>query len=187
MIAAINSFWRSLMHLRATVRARRRPAYLAAAALAIAAATVPALATMPPASALTGRRICQYVWQQNLGKQYAGPDDRNPENRMVSFVVNYKKDGACPHVDPHKVVLPAGVGQWMPFPDNWLPDPVPKMTCEELQNRLQLPSAGDGGDPCVYLTEDELYAVTGPLDSDHGPTPQWKIRAWPMGSVWNLQ
>jgi hypothetical protein len=187
MIDAINSFWRSLMHLHATERARRRLAYPAAAALAIAAVAVPALATMPPASALTNRRICQYVWQQDLGKQYAGPNDKDPEHRMVSFVVNYKKDGECPHVDPHKVVLPDGVGQWMPFPQNWYPQPAPKMTCEEFQNRLQLPPALLGGDACGDLDEDQLYAVTGPLDTDHGPTPLWKKRTWPLGSVWKLQ
>lgn len=178
MIAAINSFWRSVMHLHASVKARRWPAYLAAAALAIAAAAVPTLAPMPSASALSGRRICEYVWQQNLG---------NPEGRMVSFVTNYKKDGACPPVDPHKVFLPSDAGQWMPSPDNWLPEPVPKMTCEEFQNALHLPSDIDGGDPCVYLTEDELYAVTGALDKDHGPTPRWKKRIWSLGSVRDLK
>jgi hypothetical protein len=187
MIAVINSFWRSVIHPHASVRARRRLAHLAAAVVAIAAAAVSALAPMPPASSLPGRRICQYVWQQNLGKQYVGPQDKSPENRMVSFVINYKKDGACPHVDPHKIVLPSEVGQWMPFPDAWLPEPVPKMTCEEFQNRLQLPSDSDGGDPCVYMTADELYAVTGPLDSDHGPTPLGKRRIWQLGSIWNLQ
>jgi hypothetical protein len=173
------------MHLHESVRGLRRLAYLAAAALAIAAA-VAALATMPPASALTNRRICQYVWQQDLGKQDLGPD-QDPEHRMVSFVVNYKKDGECPDVDPYKVRLPDDVGQWMPFPQNWYPQPVPKMTCEEFQSRLQLPSAMLGGDACGDMDEDELYAVTGPLDSDHGPTPQWKKRTWPMGSVWKLQ
>jgi hypothetical protein len=173
-----NFFWRSFMYLQALMRARRGPVYLAVAVLAIAAAAVSTLASTPPASALAGRRICQYVWQQDLG---------NPEGRMVSFVTNYKKSGACPNVDPHKIVLPSDVGTWMPFRDNWLPDPVPKMTCEEFQDVLQLPSDIDGGDPCVYMTNDELYAVTGPLDSDYGPTPRWKKRIWQLGNVRNLQ
>lgn len=169
----------------ASVRARRWPAYPATAAAAAvvavaaaAAAAVPTLAPMPRASALSGRRICQYVWQQSLG---------NSEGRTVSFVVDYKKDGACPHVDPHKIVLPADAGGWMPSPDDWLPEPVPKMTCEEFQDALHLPSDTNGLDPCAYMEEDELYAVTGALAKDHGPTPRWKKRIWQLGNVWDVQ
>lgn len=166
------------MHLHASVRARRWPAYLAAGTVTAAAAAVPMLAPTPQASALSGRRICQYVWQQNLG---------NPEGRTVSFVTNYKKNGACPHIDPHKIILSADAGLWMPSPDDWLPEPVPKMTCEEFQDALHLPSDTEGGDACAYLTKDELYAVTGALSKDRGPTPRWKKRIWPLGSIQDLR
>lgn len=160
------------MALPALARSRLAPFLLAAVALT-APAIVSGSAAAPEAHAQSGRRICHYVWQQEMG---------NPEGRMVSFVVNYKKDGACPDVDPHKVDLPTDVGSWMPPPDTWEHAPVPKMTCEEFQDLLTLPSAGDGGDPCTYMAEDLFYAVT---SARPGDTVQTK-RLWGLASVWDL-
>jgi hypothetical protein len=142
-------------------------------AVALTAPLVVSGSTAPKAHAESGRRICHYVWQQGMG---------NPEGRTVSFVVDYKKDGACPDVDPHKVNLPADVGSWMPSPDAWEHAPVPKMTCEELQNLLTLPFSGDGGDPCTYMVDDLFYAVTSSLPGDTDRTK----RFWGLASVWDL-
>ncbi|HKT00059.1 MAG TPA: hypothetical protein VJT31_11045 [Rugosimonospora sp.] len=135
-----------------------------------------ALSLMAPVSrahAESGRRICRYVWNQSVG---------NPDRRLVSFVVDYKKDGACPDVDPHKVYLPPAVGSWMPPPDTWEHAPVPKMTCEEFQTLLNLPASGSGGDPCTYMYDDRFYAVTSSMPGDTGNTQ----RIWDLGSVWDL-
>jgi hypothetical protein len=106
----------------------------------------------------------------------------NSEGRTVSFVANYKKDGACPYVDSRKVRMPAELGMWMPPPDAWEHQPVPKLTCEEFQEALVLPSAGDGGDPCNYMWNDLLYAVTSPMPEDRGGTN----RLWELDHLRNL-
>jgi hypothetical protein len=141
--------------------------------LAATAATGAAVAAGPPSKAhavsapvpteqlLSGRRVCYYAWQQSVG---------NPEGRLVSFIANYKKDGKCPYVDRLKVTLPRDIGAWMPSPDAWEFQPAPKMTCEQLQATLTLPSSGNGGDPCNYMYNDHLYAVTSYLDTDTANT-----------------
>lgn len=143
------------------------------AVLAVVMVGVVTLAPTPQAHAESGRRVCKYVWMQGVG---------NPEGRTVSFVADYKKDGACPTVDLHKVHMPAELGSWMPPPDTWEQQPVPKLTCEEFQASLNLPSAGDGGDPCTYMADDELYGVTSPKSGDWSQTP----RFWGLGSIWDL-
>lgn len=161
------------MSLPALLRSRFRPLLLAVGLLAVAGVVV-SVAPVPQAHAESGRRICRYVWNQGVG---------NPDGRLVSFVVDYKKDGACPAVDPHKVELPKGVGSWMPPPDTWEHSPVPKMTCEEFQALLGLPSGGDGGDPCTYMDADVLYAVTSHLSGDTATTK----RFWGLASVWDVK
>ena len=160
------------MHLHASMRWRLLPAFLAAAALTVTAA-VTDLTPKSQANAESGRRICRYLWNQSVG---------NPERRLVSFVADYKKDGECPDVDPHKVALPKDLGSWMPPPDTWEQDRTPKLTCEEFQNLLALPSNGNGGDPCTYMYDDRLYAVTSHMPDDTGQTR----RMWDLGSIWDL-
>lgn len=130
-------------------------------------------APLPTEQLLSGRRVCYYAWQQSMG---------NPEGRLVSFITNYEKDGKCPYVDRLKVYLPRHIGAWMPSPDAWEAQPAPKMTCEQLQQTLTLPSSGNGGDPCNYMYNDRLYAVTSHLDTDTANTN----RMFDLGSVWDL-
>jgi hypothetical protein len=153
---------------------RRRSAsvYLLVALLVAAAATT--LLTRSAAHAESGRRICRYVWQQNMG---------NPEGRLVSFVLDYKKDGDCPNIDLHKVALPANLGAYMPPPDTWENPSVPKIRCEDFQSLLKLPSPGDGQDSCNVMNRDHLYGVTNVLPGDTGATK----RFWDLGSVWDLR
>jgi hypothetical protein len=70
----------------------------------------------------------------------------------------------------------------MPAPDTWQHQPVPKLTCEEFQRALKLPSSGRGGDPCTYMEDDQLYAVTSPKDGDSSYTK----RFWGLDDVRNL-
>lgn len=160
------------MRFPALSRSRLSPVYLLVVAVA-AAATLLYLTPSPQAHAESGRRICYYVWNQNLG---------NPEGRLVSFVVDYKKDGRCPQIDHHRVSIPREVGSWMPPADNWEHQPAPKMTCEEVQSLLELPPGSDGGDPCTYLEDDRLYAVTSSLPDDTAQTKRfWGLR--PVGDL----
>ena len=62
-------------------------------------------------------------------------------------------------------------------PDTWAGSPEPKLTCEEFQKLLTLPSSGDGGDPCTYMADDMLYAVTSYLEGDKDTTR----RFWDLG------
>ena len=160
------------MHLPALGRSWSRLASLFLTAVALAATATVAFPA-PQVHAEPGRRICKYVWTQGTG---------NPEGRTVSFVVNYKKNGKCPYIDLHKVQLPKALGPWMPPPDTWDHQPVPKLTCEQFQAALHLPSSG----PCTYMTADRLYGVTSWKDGDPDPTSLAKARMWDMGSVWDL-
>jgi hypothetical protein len=164
------------MHLPELVRSRLAPVYLAVVAL-VAAATVLTLTPDSKAHAQAGRRLCKYVWQQDVG---------NPEGRSVSFVVDYKKDGKCPAINPLKVSIPPDVGMWMPSPEVWEKQPVPKITCEEFQRALRLPSNGDGGDPCFDIEDDQLYVVTGARDDDPVPPDPEKKRFWGLQDVSDL-
>lgn len=168
------------MNQHPRARSRPGPKYLAVVAAVItAAAGVAALVPAAQAQAESGRRICRYTWAQSIG---------NPEGRTISFVTDYKKDGACPDVDRHKVKLHARIGAWMPPPDAWEHPPVPKMTCEEFQDQLDLPD-GPNGDPCTYLEDDVLYAVGSPVPGDTDQTP----RVWTFDcggracTIWDLE
>jgi hypothetical protein len=160
------------MNLRALSRPRPGPMSALVATLVATAAMV-TLSSTQEAHAEAGRRICKYTWMQGVG---------NPEGRTVSFVADYKKDGACPYVDLRKVRMPAELGSWMPPPDTWEHQPTPKLTCEEFQAALALPSGGDGGDPCTYMEDDKLYGVVSPLPTDMA----WTTRFWGLDSIWNL-
>jgi hypothetical protein len=173
------------MHLHSLVRTRLTPVYLVVAAF-VGAATMSAMTPTPKAHAEEGRRLCMYVWQQEMG---------NPEGRPVSLVLDYKKDGKCPYINPSWVELPKKLpwdpdnylASWMPPLQSWHPQPAPKMTCEEFRDKLKLPNAENGGDPCTYMDDDVLYGVTGPLADDPSiPLPLWKKkRFWGMTVHWS--
>lgn len=161
------------MPLHALLQPRIRPAIAVATTLAAVVGVV-SVAPAPQAHAESGRRICRYLWSQGVG---------NPDGRMVSFVADYKKKGSCPIVDPHKVSLPKTVGSWMPPPDTWEHQPAPKITCEAFGHSLALPRGGRGnGDPCTYMTDDVLYAVTSYLPGDTSATK----RFWHLGRLDDL-
>jgi hypothetical protein len=86
------------------------------------------------AHALDGRRLCMYV------------DGEHYDKSMWRFVVvNYKKDGRCPHVNQQA------------HPDLVAGDPndVKKRTCEEVSSYV-----GYADDICRVLQEDMLYELT---------------------------
>jgi hypothetical protein len=89
-------------------------------------------ATMAPrVAALDGRRMCMYV------------DGEYKSGTWRFVVVNCKKRGKCPYVDPfkhHDLVTQS--------------NPVPKRTCEEVSHFV-----GYGDDICRVLKEDELYEL----------------------------
>jgi hypothetical protein len=151
------------MRLPALRRSQRSLLSLLAVA-ALAATLFLYVTPSPQAYAESGRRICRYVWNQSLGR---------PDGRLVSLILDDKKDGACPYIDFHKVSIPKDFARWMPAPDLWENQPVPKMTCEQFQTVLDLPSGSDGGDPCTYLEDDQLYAVTSALPGDTAETKRF--------------
>jgi hypothetical protein len=155
------------------LRSHRLGALNALVVVAVAMVGVVSLAPTPKAHATTDRRLCKYVWMQGVG---------NTEGRTVSFVMNYKKDGDCPNINPGKVRLPTEVGTYMPSPGSWYRAPVPKMTCEEFQAAELLPWAGDGSDVCTTMWESELYAVTSPLNGVWSD----KDRFYGLGNAWAL-
>jgi hypothetical protein len=157
------------------------PAYvrglvIVAALIAVAGVALTA-GSAQNAQAEAGRRICKYLWMQDVG---------NPEGRSVSFVTNYEKDGACPTADYRKVQIPKQLGAWMPSPDPWEEQPAPKMTCEEFENALHLSSTQTGGDVCTTMFADELCGATSWLASDPVESNSVLVRVWGLGSVWNL-
>ena len=57
---------------------------------------------------------------------------------------------------------------------------IPKLTCEEFQSALRLPSSGWNGAPCTYMDDDLLCSATSPKDGD-GPGTK---RFWGIDSAW---
>jgi hypothetical protein len=111
----------------------RNAALLTAAALA---ATWGLLATADNAHAQSGRRLCMYVNGQRVPNLSA--------TRYV--VVNYKKSGKCPYVNPKYGNL--AINQ----------NPVPKLTCEQVSEAVQYQS-NYLDDICEALNEDTLYEL----------------------------
>jgi hypothetical protein len=112
-----------------------RYAVLVLAALCLAVAGM--AATMAPrAAALDGRRLCMYVNGQRLPRLSA--------TRYV--VVNYKKKGKCPYVNPENGNLI--INQ----------NPVPKLTCEQVSDAVQY-QPNYFPDICGILDEDTLYEL----------------------------
>jgi hypothetical protein len=130
---------------------RGRNALVVAAALTMAAST---LSVATDAHAESGRRICYYsfkAWPKNQNEH--NPHLQNPL-AQVSLGVDYKKDGACPHLDPAKL---ADTG-YVDIADVAPQDRVPKMTCEQWGEDHQTFLTDLGADPCPDMWDNYLYA-----------------------------
>ena len=98
------------------------------------------LSTMSPAEAEAGRRFCVYSQDYGIvvnGTQYRG-----------WAAVDYKKDGACPTVDPKKFEDRTGLR----LTDS---QPVSKVTCEDLW--VLMGGTFWDGDMCLTADNDALY------------------------------
>jgi hypothetical protein len=112
----------------------RRTLVLSAATLLAAAIAVTAAPTAAHAQA--GRRLCMYV-----------NGERTEDQKTRYVVVDYKKDGKCPSIDPEK------------YPTlNSYVNPVPKATCEEISAEVEYESKYYG-DLCNLLTNDIVYEI----------------------------
>jgi hypothetical protein len=130
---------------------RGRSALVVAAAVTMAAST---LSVATNAHAESGRRICYYsfkAWPKNQNED--NPRLRDPL-AQVSFGVDYKKDGACPRLDPAKLEATG----YVDVADVTPQDRVPKMTCEEWGDSHQTFLTDLGADPCPEMWDNYLYA-----------------------------
>lgn len=113
----------------------RRVLALSAAATVVAGAAF-ATTTAPSAEAKAGRRFCMYV-----------NGERTQDHKTRYIVVNYKKDGKCPYINPEK------------HPDLIsLRNPVPKLTCERVSGAVDFDSKYYR-DLCYLLRVDTVYEL----------------------------
>ena len=126
---------------------RRRPRLnRILAGAAIASVTLGTLAVTTTAHAESGRRICEYSFK-------AKPRSFNDPLMRISLGMNYKKDGACPALDPARL---AATG--LADVDQIYPNPVPKWTCEDWGTTHETYKTDLGSDPCSHMLEDNIYA-----------------------------
>jgi hypothetical protein len=137
---------------RAVPRGRRARGLVAAAAAATMVAG--ALAVTAEAHADSGRRICEYSFK-------ALPKNNHPDNPrnsnpllQISLGINYKKDGACPSVDPKKLAATGYVDAEQVNPKK----KVNKWTCEDWGRTHQTYLSSIGSDPCYVMWDDTVYA-----------------------------
>ena len=74
-----------------TIPPLRRALVLSAAATMVATAAFAMMTATPSARAQAGRRLCMYV-----------NAERTDDQKTRYVVVDYKKDGKCPSIDPDK-------------------------------------------------------------------------------------
>jgi hypothetical protein len=114
----------------------RRTLALSAAATMVATAAFAMTAVTPSAQAQAGRRLCTYV-----------NGERTQDQKTRFVVVDYKKDGKCPPIDPEK------------YPElNSYVNPVPKHTCEQISAEVEFDSKYYD-DLCNIMTNDTVYGV----------------------------
>jgi hypothetical protein len=133
----------------------------AAATLVAAAAFALTTTTAPSAQATTNRRLCTYV-----------NGEHNAAQKITRYVVvNYKKDGACPSINPDK------------HPDLIsYANPVPKETCEELSADVEFESKYYT-DVCDGLLKDDIvYVLSKPDDKKIDPN----ANIFNLGNVGNF-
>ncbi len=125
--------------------------------LALGAVMTMAAGTMTVTSsahAESGRRICEYSFKaEPKNTNSHNPRQKNPLLH-VSIGMDYKKDGACPSLDPNKLAATGFVDVDQVNPKN----PVNKWTCEDWGRTHQTYLAGLGSDPCPALWNDQVYA-----------------------------
>lgn len=130
---------------------RGRTVLVVAAAVTMAGS---ALSVVPNAHAEAGRRICYYSFKASPKNQDADNPRLGNPLAQVSLGVDYKKDGACPRLDPAKL---ADTG-YVDVADVTPQDHVPKMSCEKWGDYHQTFLTGLGADPCPQMWNDYVYA-----------------------------
>ncbi|MFJ2608732.1 hypothetical protein ACIQOU_08945 [Streptomyces sp. NPDC091279] len=117
--------------------------------------------TAAPAEAVSGRRLCVYTENESGWTQLT-------DNRRYSayVAVNYKKDGACPTVNPSKFRWKVGA------------QPVRKITCEQWP---AVANPWPGTDVCTQIPADAVFEAR-VYEDGRGPAG-WSIGA----SVWQFQ
>jgi hypothetical protein len=122
-----------------------------AAALALA---VGALSVGADAQAAANRRICEYSFKvQPTTSNANNPVLANPL-AQVSLGMNYKKDGACPTLNPQKLADTGYVDADQVNPKN----SVNKWTCEDWGATHRTYFTRFGKDPCPEMEVDTIYA-----------------------------
>jgi hypothetical protein len=101
----------------------------------VATAAFAMTTTIPSAQAQPGRRLCMYV------------HERTEDHKTHYVVVNYKKDGKCPPIDPEK--YPKLISH---------ANPVPKLTCEQVSAEVEFDSKYYD-DLCYLMTVDTVYEL----------------------------
>jgi hypothetical protein len=132
---------------RPTFLSNRRTTFLLSAVLGLVATVLPVVSTSltPQVEAVANRRICMYNADVDVTVY-----DRDGDYKAKLYTgVNYKKDGACPKLDPSKLYL--GINQTQP---------VPKIECEKWgekigSSRYQWNTAVETTkDPCTRMPKD---------------------------------
>jgi hypothetical protein len=112
-------------------------------AAAVAVAVTGVAVTSSTADAQTGRRICSYTQKGSSHLNSLGHDV------WVWVAVNYKKDGACPHVRNNA---------FSSFTDGALnSQPVPKFRCEDWPGHIGGSPFAKGVDVCTQMGVDAVH------------------------------
>jgi hypothetical protein len=102
----------------------------------VATAAFAMMTATPSAHAQDGRRLCMYVHEE-----------RTDDHKTRYVIVDYKKEGKCPPLDPEK------------YPTlNSNANLVPKVTCEQLSAEVDFESKYYD-DLCHLMTDDVVYGL----------------------------
>lgn len=133
------------MDAHLSARKKHRPVRGLLAAGAVMAMATGTLTIAGNAHAESGRRICEYSFKVKP-RSYSDPLTR------ISLGIDYKKDGACPELNPDKLVATGYVDY-----DQIFPNPVPKETSEDWGETHQTALTRLGPDPTTNMWDDCLY------------------------------
>jgi hypothetical protein len=159
---------------------RSRPGRGLMALVSAVTLTAGSMAVMGDAHAEDGRRICEYSFK-------ALPKNTNPDNPRsmnpllhISIGMNYKKDGACPSINPEKLAASGYVDIDQVNPKN----PVNKWTCEDWGSSHQTYLGSIGSDPCYVMWQDTMYAfIWQDPTTPNAPGPRYVQ----LKEYWNYQ
>jgi hypothetical protein len=133
------------------------------------------------ANAEEGRRICEYSFQVRPSND----SQNNPRNKFpynpsltVSLGLDYKKNGACPDLDPEKLAETGYVDVDLVNPKT----PANKWTCEEWGDKLQTALTSFGSDPCPNMWDDYVYAFMWQNPANPSALKPWVER---LGNKWD--